>query len=174
MDLRAFSQDGDLEFYQSVHFIAMTGNILGENALLNFDTSPVKEVLERKCNKRNEIFGFGLGIEGLSNMSDIEVVERACNSKHGETFKALYEGEDLQNNHSNSDMALMNRLAFWCNGDKEQMLRIFATSGLYRENKSMNYYENTVIKAIKGTKDRYSPMQSNPQAFSNQGDKDGK
>lgn len=174
MDLRAFSQDGDLEFYQKTHFIAMTGNVLGETALLNFDTSPVKEVLERKCNKRNEISGFGLGIEGLSNMSDIEVVERACNSKHGEIFKALYEGEDLQNNHSNSDMALMNRLAFWCNGDKEQMLRIFATSGLYRENKSINYYESTVIKAIKGTKDRYSPMQSNPKVSSNQEDKDGK
>lgn len=174
MDLRAFSKDGDLEFYQKNHFIAMTGNILGEKTLLNFDTSPVREVLERKCDKRKEISGFGLGIEGLSNMSDIEVVERACNSKHGEIFKALYEGEDLQNNHSNSDMALMNRLAFWCNGDKEQMLRIFATSGLYRENKSMNYYENTVIKAIKGTKDRYSPMQPNPQTSTNQGDKDGK
>ena len=82
-------------------------------------------------------------------MSDRDVVEKAINSKHGETFKALYEGQDLQNNHSNSDMSLMNRLAFWCNGDKEQMIRIFATSGLFRPGKSPDYYESTAIKAIR-------------------------
>ena len=51
----------------------------------------------------------------------------------------------------------MNRLAFWCNGDKEQMLRIFATSGLYRENKSPDYYEGTAIKAIRDTSSRFQP-----------------
>ena len=54
-------------------------------------------------------------------------------------------------------MSLMNRLAFWCNGDKEQMLRIFATSGLYRPDKSPDYYENAAIKAVQDTVDRYQP-----------------
>ena len=93
-------------------------------------------------------------------MSDRDVVEKACKSKHGETFKALYNGQDLQNNHSNSDMSLMNRLAFWCNGDKEQMLRIFATSGLFRPDKSPDYYEGTAIKAIKDTSGRFQPNTS--------------
>ena len=48
-----------------------------------------------------------------------------------------------------SDMSLMNLLVYWCNGDKEQMLRIFATSGLFRPNKSADYYEITAIKAIR-------------------------
>ncbi|MCD8373282.1 MAG: hypothetical protein LUD27_08295, partial [Clostridia bacterium] len=87
--------------------------------------------------------------EGLSIMTDREVVERACSGKHGDTFRRLYNGEDLQHNHSNSDMALMNRLAYYCNGDKEQMLRIFATSGLYRPDKSPEYYEHTAMKAVR-------------------------
>ena len=53
-------------------------------------------------------------------------------------------------------MSLMNRLAFWCNGDKEQMLRIFATSGLYRPEKSPDYYEGTAIKAIYDNSARYN------------------
>ena len=52
----------------------------------------------------------------------------------------------------------MTRLAFWCNGDKEQMLRIFATSGLYRPNKSPEYYEYTAMKAVKENAERYTPQ----------------
>ena len=81
-------------------------------------------------------------------MSDKDIVEKASNAKNGDKFKRLYEGEDLQHNHSNSDMSLMNLLAYWCNGDKEQMLRIFATSGLFRSSKSADYYECTAIKAL--------------------------
>jgi primase-polymerase (primpol)-like protein len=121
----------------------------------------MKSLIERKCEKRTAWNGVGAGVEGLSMMSDRDIVEKACKSKHGDTFKALYNGQDLQNNHSNSDMSLMNRLAFWCNGDKEQMLRIFATSGLYRPDKSPDYYEGTAIKAIKDTANRFQQNAQN-------------
>ena len=149
MDVRAFSKDGDMEFYQKSHFIAVTGDGTGFVNLESFDKPDMKSLIERKCEKRTAWNGAGAGIEGLSTMSDRDVVEKASKAKHGETFKALYDGQDLQNNHSNSDMSLMNRLAFWCNGDKEQMLRIFATSGLFRSDKSPDYYEGTAIKAIR-------------------------
>lgn len=149
MDLRSFSRDGDLEFYQKEHFIAMTGKGAGYSRLESFDRPEMKEILSRKCEKRTEWKGTGKGVSGLSTMSDKDVVEKASTAKNGEKFKALYSGVDLQNNHSNSDMSLMNLLAYWCNGDKEQMLRIFATSGLFRPNKSADYYEITAIKAIR-------------------------
>jgi hypothetical protein len=159
LDIRAFSRDGDLEFYQNGRFIAMTGDVVNDSKnLVNLDNTEVKGILETKCNKRTELKGAGLGIEGLSVMSDRDVVEKAISSKGGETFKALYNGQDLRNNKSNSDMSLMNRLAFWCNGDKEQMLRVFATSGLYRKEKFVNYYEHTVIKAIRDTTSRFQPQ----------------
>ena len=76
-------------------------------------------------------------------------------AKSEDTYRERY----LQNNHSNSDMSLMNLLAYWCNGDKEQMLRIFATSGLFRPNKSPDYYEGTAIKALRSmpVKSTYTP-----------------
>ncbi len=159
MDIRTFSKDGDLEFYQRDHFIAMTGDGTGYSSLESFDTPEMKELLSRKCEKREEWKGVCKGVNGLSTMTDRDVVEKASNAKNGDKFKRLYAGEDLQNNHSNSDMSLMNLLAYWCNGDKEQMLRIFATSGLFRPNKSPDYYEGTAIKALRSmpVKSTYMP-----------------
>lgn len=163
MDVRSFSKDGDMEFYQEGRFISMTGNGAGYYSLESFDTPEMKELILRKCEKRGEWNGQGQGVRGLSAMTDRDVVEKACaDKKHGATFKALYEGQNLRNNHSNSDMSLMNRLAFWCNGDKEQMLRIFATSGLYRPEKSDGYYEGTAIKAVKDVTSRYNAQQNTP------------
>ena len=159
MDLRTFSKDGDLEFYQKEQFIAMTGDGAKTKDLVNFDTCGMKPYLESKCEKRIEWKGVCKGENGLSSMSDKDVVEKAREAKNGDKFKRLYAGEDLQNNHSNSDMSLMNLLAYWCNGDKEQMLRIFATSGLFRPNKSPDYYEGTAIKALRSmpVKSTYTP-----------------
>lgn len=157
MDVRTFSKDGEMEFYREAHFIAMTGNDYGGTELRSFDEPQIKSVIESKCAKRIPLSGTCAGAEGLSRMSDRDVVDRASNSKDGERFRALYGGEDIKNDHSRSDMSLMNQLAFWCNGDKEQMLRIFATSGLYRPEKSDNYYECTVIKAIRDTMTRFQP-----------------
>ena len=159
MDLRTFSKGGDLEFYQKEQFIAMTGDGAKTKDLVNFDSCGMKPYLESKCEKRIEWKGVCKGENGLSSMSDKDVVEKASEAKNGDKFKRLYAGEDLQNNHSNSDMSLMNILAYWCNGDKEQMLRVFATSGLFRPNKSADYYEHTAIKALREipVKSTYTP-----------------
>lgn len=163
LDVRTFSKDGNSEFYQKAHFIAMTGAVqTGSTKLGNIDELPVRGYILQHHDKRTVLNGAGKGVEGLSSMSDRDVVEKAISSKGGDTFKALYSGQDLQGNHSNSDMSLMNRLAFWCNGDKEQMLRIFATSGLFRENKSPDYYEGTAIKAIRDTTSRFQPKTQAP------------
>ncbi len=162
MDVRTFSKDGEMEFYQKSHFISMTGDGAGYQRLESFDKPDMKSLIERKCEKRTAWNGVGAGIEGLSNMSDRDVTEKAMKSADGETFKKLYNGQDIMNDHSRSDMALMSRLAFWCNGDKEQMLRVFATSGLYRPNKSPDYYEGTAIKCIQGNTNRYTPSQPKP------------
>ena len=157
MNLRAFGKDGDLAFYRKSHFVAMTGDNYGSSELKSLDTPDMKALLERKCEKRKEWNGVGKGVEGLSAMGDRDVVKKACSAAKGDVFVALYRGEDLQNNRNSSDMSFMKRLAFWCNGDKEQMLRIFATSGLYRADKPLDYYENAAIKAVQDTVDRYHP-----------------
>lgn len=158
MNVRSFSKDGKLEFYQKSHFITVTGDRAGnDSSLANFDSLPIKGHLEEVCGKHAEWKGAGQGVEGLSSMSDRDVVEKACSAKNGTTFKAYYEGQDLKHNHSNSDMALMTYLAFWCNGDINQMLRINATSGLYRPEKSPEYYEHTAMKAVRENAERFQP-----------------
>lgn len=166
MGLQVFSDAGDMEFYERGKFMTVTGDAFGEGKknLLNFDELPVKELLSRKFSKHKTYSWAGKGIKGLSSMPDREVLERAFASKDGETFKALFNGEDLKNNHSNSDMALMVRLAFWCNGDKDQMLRIFAASGLYRPDKSPEYFEYTALKAVQNNPNRYEPKQAMPES----------
>ena len=178
LDVRSFSKDKKLEFYQKSHFITVTGDKAGSYVMLsNFDSRPIKQYLEEVCGKHAEWKGAGRGVEGLSSMSDREVVEKACSAKNGATFKAYYEGQDLKQNHSNSDMAFMTYLAFWCNGDVDQMLRINATSGLYRPEKSPEYYEHTALKAVRGNAERFQPKreQARPKSRpANAPDKGGK
>lgn len=163
MDLRSFSKNGDMEFYRKSRFMAVTGDYYGSSELKSFDNPDMKSLLESKFDKRPEIKNAGKGVEGFSSMSDRDVYDKACASYRGERFKALFEGQDLQNNRSNSDMSLMNLLAFWCNGDKGQMLRMFSASGLYRPEKSADYYECTMLKALEGTTDRYNPQTKTEQ-----------
>ena len=172
MDLRSFSKDGDLKFYQNSQFLVLTCDGVGFQRLCSFDVPQMKEILESKCAKRSAWQGAGKGVEGLAVMSDRETVEKAIASKHGETFKALYEGQDLYGEPSRNDMSFMRRLAFWCNGDQEKMLRIFATSKLYRLEKSPDYYENIAITATEKNKESIRPKETvikKPQNFPTDG-----
>ena len=167
-DLRSFSKDGDMEYYQDRHFITMTGDGAGYSRLESFDTPEMKRLLERKLERRTEWKNAGKGEAGLTQMDDRELLEKAFSVKNGDTVRRLYNGEDLRRNHSNSDMSLMNYLAFYSGGNVEQMTRIFATSGLYRPDKPASYYEYTAIKAAKDTPHYTPPRASNsaPKAAS--------
>ena len=161
-DLRSFSKDGDMEYYQGGQFIAMTGDGTGFYQLGDFDTPEMEALLERKLERRTEWTNVGKGEAGLTVMDDRELLEKAFSAKSGDTVRRLYNGEDLRHNHSNSDMSLMNYLAFYSGGNVEQMTRIFATSGLYRPEKDASYYEHTAIKAAKDTP-HYTPPKAPAQ-----------
>ncbi len=160
--LRSFSKDGDMEYYQGGQFIAMTGDGTGFYRLGDFDTPEMKALLERKLERRTEWTNVGKGEAGLTQMDDRQLLEKAFSAKNGDTVRRLYNGEDLRHNHSNSDMSLMNYLAFYSGGNIEQMTRIFATSGLYRPEKDASYYEHTAIKAGKDTP-HYTPPKAPAQ-----------
>ena len=162
-DLRSFSKDGDMEYYQDRHFITMTGDGATCSELASFDTPEMQSLLEHKLERRTEWKNVGKGEAGLSQMDDRELLEKAFSAKNGDTVRRLYHGEDLRHNHSNSDMSLMNYLAFYSGGNVEQMTRIFATSGLFRPDKPASYYEYTAIKAAKDTP-HYTPPKAKSSA----------
>lgn len=88
------------------------------------------------------------GIGSLTRMSDLDVVERAERTSGGEQFKKLYSGQTMFGSEEKDEQALMVRLAMFCNGDKEQLMRVFRSSGQYRDEKPNALYERMARQSI--------------------------
>ena len=98
-----------------------------------------------------------------SYLSDDSVVRLASDSRQGEKFKALWNGEIPEGkSHSDADMSLASILAFWCGGDTGQMDRLFRKSGLMRSKwdrvqSGSTYGALTMEKAVAQALDFYRP-----------------
>ena len=85
---------------------------------------------------------------------DDEVIQRIRKSKQGSKFEKLfYEGDisDYEDDESRADMALMNILPFWTNGNSAQMERIFGRSALAQRDKwteREDYRQRTIRSAL--------------------------
>lgn len=106
------------------------------------------EVAARSLKERKSADMTGRGVESLTRMSDREVVERAGKTKNGEKFSALYNGQPVLETEEKDERSLMSRLAMFCNGDKEQLLRVFKSSGQFRDEKSKAFYEKMAEQSM--------------------------
>ncbi len=88
------------------------------------------------------------GIDSLTRMSDIDVVERASRTSGGEQFKKLYDGKTMFGDEEKDERALMVRLAMFCNGDEEQLMRVFRSSGQFRDEKPNSLYQKMARQSI--------------------------
>ena len=88
------------------------------------------------------------GIESLTKMSDRDVVERASKMKNAEKFSQLYHGFSVLGSEEKDERSLMTRLAMFCNGDKEQLLRVFRSSGQFREEKPNAFYDEMAKQSL--------------------------
>ena len=104
-------------------------------------------------------------------LTDEEIIEKATDAGNGEAFAELMAGkwEGKYPSQSEADMALCMKLAFWSGKDKEQMDRIFRTSGLFREKwdqkhhaDGATYGEETLDRAIENTDTVYSSTGDSP------------
>ena len=89
-----------------------------------------------------EVDMTGRGIDSLTREADVEVVGKLCMMKSGEKFNQLYNGISILGNETMDERSLMTRLAILCGGDKEQLMRIFKSSGQYRDEKPNAFYDN--------------------------------
>ena len=104
----------------------------------------------------------GKGMESLTRMSDRETLSRAETyyGKDGK-FSDLYHGKNVLKSEEASEYGLMVRLAMFCGGDQDRLLRVFRSSGQYREEKPNAYYEKMAensLKFISDTKRSFAPM----------------
>ena len=153
-----------VEMYDSNRFFAFTGNVIN-GADIEERTKEIIPLWEKYVNINNfkaETHAPRRETPPELKMTDEEIIEKAVTSANGDEFYAYYYDGNLAlngNDHSAADMSFCCKLAFWCNGDMEQMDRIFRNSALmrdkwdqYRGNKTYGQItlENAVAKIPQG------------------------
>ncbi|MBD7942504.1 DNA primase [Psychrobacillus sp. Sa2BUA9] len=149
-----------LEIYQYGRYFTMTGN--RENANGIYDrTEELAEVFEKYFDDSD--------VQGRVNLADFEkdeikisndaLWERMFRSKNGDEIRSLYNGNLLKDDHSGSDLALANHLAFWTGKSASRMDSMFRETSLMRDkwdrihfsDTGETYGERTIATAISST-----------------------
>lgn len=92
----------------------------------------------------------GKGKASLTRMSDRETLERT--EKHygkNDKFSNLYNGKSVFGNEERDEYGLMVRLALFCGNDEEKLLRLFKSSGQFRDEKPNAYYMQMAQKGLR-------------------------
>lgn len=153
-----------VEMYEKGRFFAFTGNAIKNVPIRNCEQE-IKPLWEKYLyTPHNNTKTFEEKFINLT-LSDEELIEKATNSSVGEKFyEYYYNGNTALNNgdSSSADFSFCQLLAFWCNGNKEQIDRIFRNSGLMRSKwderrGESTYGEITINKAIETTSRGYNP-----------------
>lgn len=97
---------------------------------------------------------------------EIDIVDIIKKSKKGKQFAQLYDTGDIssyQNDESSADLALCNILAFFLNGNYDEIDRYFRQSKLYRPKwERQDYRERTIKKAISGCNGNFYTLRQAP------------
>lgn len=110
-------------------------------------------------------------------LNDLALLNMARNSKNGSLFSALYDRGDISGypSQSEADLALVNIITYWANGDYQTIDRIFRRSALFsimKEEKGRKkwdvihgsgktYGQLTIEKALQN----FKPYTQEPQVF---------
>lgn len=164
---------GIVEMYCSGRFFAMTGYTIKKESINNCNDK-LRTLWEKYVDDSKEIqttpvseckykfLNYDSDYRTIVELNDKEILDKVAQSKQANDFFSLYSGDLSRNNndHSAADMAFCSMLAFWCNGDKVKMDRIFRSSGLMRpkwdEKRGKDTYGNiTLDGAIRNTVNGY-------------------
>ncbi|HEY2434613.1 MAG TPA: hypothetical protein VGI12_18210 [Vicinamibacterales bacterium] len=91
------------------------------------------------------------GTENIERFTDDQVVERVLATPQADKFIRLVRGDvsDYDGDHSRADQALVTILAYWCQGDLDQVDRLFRQTALMRPKwNATSYRRATLAKAV--------------------------
>lgn len=149
-----------LEIYSYGRYFSFTGNRENSNDVYE-RTDELAEVFEKYFDDSD--------IQGRVNLAEFEkdeikisneaLWERMFRSKNGDEIRSLFNGNLINDDHSASDLALCNHLAFWTGKSATRMDAMFRESGLIREKWDIihfretneTYGERTIATAISST-----------------------
>lgn len=149
-----------LEIYSYGRYFSFTGNRENSNEVIE-RTDELAEVFEKYFDDSD--------IQGRINLAEFEkdeikisneqLWERMFRSKKGDEIRSLYNGNLINDDHSSSDLALVNYLAFWTGKSATRMDAMFRETGLMRDkwdvihfrDTNETYGERTIATAISST-----------------------
>ncbi|MEW9578120.1 phage/plasmid primase, P4 family [Bacillus toyonensis] len=153
--------DLGLEVYRHGRYFTFTGDCL-DQVPVEDRTEELKVLFEKylkekpKPKKKQSTNSFER--EDITSLSNAELWERMFDSKSGAAIKDLFQGMLINGDHSSTDMALCNHLAFWTDKDAAKMDLMFRESSLLREkwdkphsSDGRTYGEMTIDTAILST-----------------------
>jgi hypothetical protein len=139
--------DLSVEVYATARFLVMTGVVLRDQPI-----QERRQEVQQLCallwpERREDTPPAPSG--GPSGLSDDVLLGMASEAQNGAKFAALMAGEweDDYNSRSEADAALLVMLGWWSGGDREQMERLWLSSGLYRDKLKRDDYRRTSIDA---------------------------
>lgn len=152
-----------VEMYENGRFFAFTGDVIRNSPICFREKEVVPLWKKYVYTEEKDDQGFKVRREDALSLTDEELIEEILNSKNGELFYKYYHDGDISvnfNDHSSADMSFCNMLAFWCNGDKDKIDRIFRNSALMRDKwdqyrGSKTYGEITIDTACNNVKDGF-------------------
>jgi len=157
---------GNVETYEVGRYFIMTGNALDDgHADIEERTQELalihdKYLAASKPSKKSTPAAQSVPLD----ISESELIDKACNAKNGYLFKSLMDGTWTSNytSQSEADMAIANILAFWTGKNESMMDSIIRKSSLYRDkwderHGAVSYGLGTIRKAIADVTEVYTP-----------------
>ncbi|MEB9880170.1 phage/plasmid primase, P4 family [Bacillus cereus] len=133
-----------LEIYSYGRFFTFTGNRENSNDVYD-RTDELAEVFEQYFDDSD--------IQGRVNLAEFEkdeikisnesLWEKMFRSKNGDEIRSLYNGNLINDDHSASDLALCNYLAFWTGKSATRMDAMFRESSLIRDKWDVIHFSDT-------------------------------
>lgn len=164
---------GNFEMYDSNRFFALTGLRVNTKNEIDFidDTETLNKYHTKYLGGKAKSFTFyrsdangEVEKTSLANINDDAIIEEAL--KTDLKFAELYKGhwENNYKSQSEADMALVSKLAYYLNKDKNLIDLYFKNSGLYRDkwdrvspnSSSSSYKERTINNAINLISETYA------------------
>jgi putative DNA primase/helicase len=118
-------KDYFLEIYSEGRYFTVTGNVYGNARAIETRTAELQAIHDKYL--LPEPAQRGVHLPPPIPSAEQERFLR-IGLERDKVFAALWAGERRCGNESADDIALMNKLAYWCNSDPDAMIRAFLSS----------------------------------------------
>lgn len=139
-----------IEMYTRGRFLTVTGNHLpGSPEAINHRTDQAAQ-LHRQIFGEQKPRRQPQALSQVENLDDQTLLEMIRKSKQGPKFNFLWSGGVKPDypSQSEADLALAGLLYWWSGGNEEQVKRLFAQSGLYRDKWDRADYQAGIFEEL--------------------------